>query len=75
MSQRIRYYVDGNFTFAAPETSASIAPPQMEPNLSVGCLPLSGPAESFIGALDDVVIWRRALASSEVAGWYMATRH
>jgi len=74
MSQRIRYYVDGNFTFAAPETSAAIAAPQAEPNLSVGCLPLSGPGESFIGSLDDVVLWRRALGSSEVAAWYMATR-
>ncbi len=73
MPARVRYYVDGTFTFAAPETSSSIAVPPAEPNLAVGCLPLNAPAQSFIGALDDVVIWRRALAASEVADWHTAT--
>jgi hypothetical protein len=73
-SQRITFYVDGNLTYVMPESSASIAPPAVEPNLAVGCLPLSGPAQSFVGAIDDVAIWRRALPSADVAAWFAATK-
>jgi hypothetical protein len=73
-SGRVQFYVDGNFTYAMPESSASITPPSLEPNLAVGCLPLSGPGQGFVGALDDVVIWRRALPSTDVAAWFAATK-
>jgi hypothetical protein len=72
-SGRIQFYVDGNLTHAMPETSASITPPEVEPDLSVGCLPLSGPAQAFVGAIDDVAIWRRALTPADVAAWFAAT--
>jgi hypothetical protein len=74
-SERITFYVDGNLTHVMPESSATIAPPAVEPDLAVGCLPLSGPAQSFVGAIDDVVIWRRALSSADVAAWFAATRN
>jgi Concanavalin A-like lectin/glucanases superfamily len=65
-------YTDGVMTGALQEPT-SIAPPATEPDLSVGCLPLSGPAQSFVGELDEIVIWDRVLSADDVAGWYQQT--
>jgi hypothetical protein len=71
---RVQFYVDGELSFTGKESSASIAPPVGAPPLSVGCLPLGGPAQSFIGRLDEVVMWARALDADEVAQWHAATK-
>lgn len=73
-AERVRFYVDGAPSFTAPETSSSIAPGTGSPPLSIGCLPLGSPAQSFIGRLDEVVLWERALTGDEVARWYAATK-
>jgi hypothetical protein len=70
---RVKFYVNGALTFVMPESSASITPPAAEPNLAVGCLPLSGPNQSFVGNIDEVVIWRRALSAIEISSWYTTT--
>ncbi len=71
-TMRVRGYVDGALAFTAPETSASIAP--SDAPLSIGFLPLSGPAQHMVGLLDEVVIWHRALSSAEVALWFTRTK-
>jgi hypothetical protein len=71
---RVQFYVDGELSFTAPESSAAIAPTMGAPPLSVGCLPLGGPAQSLVGRLDEVVVWARALDGDEVAQWYAATK-
>ncbi|HEY5933481.1 MAG TPA: LamG domain-containing protein [Kofleriaceae bacterium] len=71
---RVVFYVDGVQSFTAMETSRTITPPTGTPPLSIGCLPLTGPAQGFIGRLDEVVLWSRALAADEVAMWHDASR-
>jgi hypothetical protein len=71
---RVAFYVDGVRSFTASETSATIAPPTGAPPLSIGCLPLAEPAQGFIGRIDEVVLWSRALAAEEVAMWHAASR-
>ena len=71
---RVVFYVDGVQSFTAMETSPRITPPTGAPPLSIGCLPLAGPAQGFIGRLDEVVLWSRALAADEVAMWHAASR-
>jgi Concanavalin A-like lectin/glucanases superfamily len=70
-AQRTTFYADGAFDKAIPETSTSIT--QFTDDLAVGCLPLSGVAQQFIGELDDVAIWNRPLTATEVAAWYAST--
>ncbi|MFT3695994.1 MAG: LamG domain-containing protein [Kofleriaceae bacterium] len=65
-------YVDGAPSKTLQEP-ASITPPAVEPDLAIGCLPLNGPAQAFVGQLDEVVIWNRALTAADVATWYSQT--
>jgi hypothetical protein len=69
---RVTFYADGVVDLVTPEASASIA--QFTTDLAVGCLPLSGIAQQFIGELDDVAIWNRPLSADEVMTWYLQTR-
>ncbi|MEO8699795.1 MAG: LamG domain-containing protein [Kofleriaceae bacterium] len=71
---RVQFYVDGEPSFTAPETSSTIAPNAGSPPLSIGCLPLTNPAQSFIGRIDDVALWNRALDAADVGLWYAVTR-
>jgi hypothetical protein len=71
---RLQFYVDGQLSFTAPETSSTIPPTTGTPPLSIGCLPLGGPAQSFVGRIDEVVLWKRALSAAEVAQWHAATK-
>jgi hypothetical protein len=73
-STRIRLFVDGAFRAFAPEVATTVTVPAVPPVVSVGCLPLGGPAQSMVGLIDDVVFWSRALDDSEVTAWYEATR-
>ncbi len=72
---RVTFYVDGELSFVAPESSPLIGVPATPPPLWIGCLPLGGgPAQGFVGKLDEVVVWNRALDAAEVATWYAATK-
>jgi len=71
-AERVRLYVNGALDQIGGETSATI--PQTHSPLSIGCLPLGGFAQSFVGQLDDVGVWTRALSDAEVAAWYDLTR-
>lgn len=73
-AERVAIYVDGALRSYAPESSSAIATPAAPPDVHVGCLPLSGPAQSLVGRIDDVTLWSRALSAAEVSGWYTATR-
>lgn len=71
--QRVRVYRDGVLEHTAAESSATI--PTLASPLTVGCMPdLQGSEVSFVGRLDDVAVWTRALDPTEVTAWYEATR-
>ena len=72
--QRVRVYVNGSFDLAAAETAASIAPHTAP--LRVGCMPSPSnqTMQYFVGLLDEVAIWTRALSDPEITQWYSATK-
>lgn len=72
MQERLRVYVDGALDAIIPVTGDSI-PPAMSP-FDVGCLQVSGPAQYFVGDLDEVAVWTRALSPAEVAAWYTVSQ-
>jgi hypothetical protein len=73
-AQRVRVYVNGSFDVAAPEAAASIAP-HTSP-LQIGCLPSPSnqTMQYFVGLLDEVAIWTRALSDAEIVQWHGLTR-
>ena len=73
-AQRAHLYVNGSIDAAKQETSASLTP--FSSTLHVGCMPApaAGTLQNFIGLLDEVVIWNRALSDAEVQRWYANTR-
>jgi Concanavalin A-like lectin/glucanases superfamily len=70
-ASRVTFYVDGAVDLVTGEASASIT--QFTTDLAVGCLPLAGIAQQFIGEIDDVAIWNRPLSADEVASWHLQT--
>ena len=42
--------------------------------LRIGCMPDLADPIAFVGRLDEVVAWNRALEPGEVAAWYAQTR-
>ncbi len=72
MAERLKVYVDGVLDVDVPVNAATI--PTGTSPFYVGCLPLSGPAQFFIGDLDEVAVWTRALSPQEVAAWYTASQ-
>ncbi|MFM2416080.1 MAG: hypothetical protein RL385_803 [Pseudomonadota bacterium] len=60
---RVRLYIDGALDRSAPESSATIPP--YTPTLMLGNLVSGG--DLFVGNLDEVALWTRALTESEVA--------
>lgn len=71
-AERVAVYRDGGGRSLAADADATL--PDLASGLHVGCLPLGQPAQGFVGALDDVVIWHRALTDGEVEAWHHATR-
>lgn len=71
-AQRARIYINGSFDVSAPETAATLSP--FTAPLAVGCLPSPSGNQNFIGQLDEVAVWNRALSDPEITQWYMATR-
>jgi len=74
VAQRARLYVNGSLDTAKQETSASLTP--FTSTLHVGCMPApaAGTQQNFVGKLDEVVIWNRALSDAEVQQWYANTK-
>jgi hypothetical protein len=62
MNRRVSVYVNGMLMGQAPETSASIAPSIAD--LTIGDLPNGG--QTFIGLIDEVGVWTRALDQAEI---------
>jgi hypothetical protein len=75
-TQRARVYVNGSLDVTKTETSTSLA--AYTSTLHVGCMPAptaSPPTQqNFLGEIDEVVIWNRALSDAEIAQWYGNTR-
>jgi hypothetical protein len=71
-AQRARVYVNGSLDVTMPEADASLT--AFPSTLHVGCMPAATSQQNFIGQLDEVVIWNRALSDAEITQWYMATR-
>lgn len=61
--QRVRVYVNGVLDITASESSSTI--PAYTSNLNVGLLPNGG--EGFVGTIDEVSVWTRALEPTEIA--------
>jgi len=75
-TQRASVYLNGTLDVTRPETSAVLT--KYASTLHVGCMPApTAPdptQQNFIGELDEVVIWNRALNNGEITAWYTATR-
>lgn len=63
-SERVRFYVNGELDTVASETSASLSP--ITTAIEVGRLVNGG--QTWIGTIDEVAIWTRALSTEEAAG-------
>lgn len=73
-AERARWFINGVFDVAGAETVTSI-PPYTSP-LKIGCLPIEDQDQDqqyFVGLLDDVAVWTRALSDSEVTQWHSMT--
>ena len=74
--QRARVYVNGSLDVTKKETSPSLTP--YTSTLHVGCMPAPGAApptqQNFIGEIDEVAIWNRALTDQEITQWYTNTK-
>lgn len=75
--ERVRVFLDGQLDRVGPETAPTLSGSPVP--LRVGCMPGvddSGVAtnQGFLGLLDDVVVWTRALGDAEVADWYELSR-
>ncbi|MFN0249904.1 MAG: LamG domain-containing protein [Kofleriaceae bacterium] len=71
-SLRTRIYLDGQLDQIALDGESSIA--AIGSPFAIGCIPDGAASQSFIGRLDDVIVWTRALDDVEVAAWYEQTR-
>jgi hypothetical protein len=75
-TQRARIYVNGSLDVTMPETSASLTP--FTSTLHIGCMPaptaMPPDLQHFIGEIDEVVIWNRALTDAEITQWYTNTK-
>lgn len=73
-AQRIRLYLNGSFDQAHRETSTTI--PAYTSTLHIGCMPApaAGTQQNFIGQIDEVAIWNRALSEAEITQWYTNTK-
>jgi len=73
LGARVHVFIDGALVDTGPETSTTIMP--YTSDLFVGCNPpAADTTRHFVGDMDDVVIWTRALSDTEVGQWYTSTR-
>ena len=73
-SQRARVYVNGSLDVTKTESSASLT--SYPSTLHVGCMPAPGAMtqQNFLGEIDEVAIWNRALSDAEIVQWYTNTK-
>lgn len=67
---RVSAFRNGVLDTVAPDSESTVA--NLDSPFFVGCMP-DGPSQSFIGRLDDVIVWTRALSEVEVMDWYART--
>lgn len=70
-ARAVTVYLGGAAIAAHSERASSITP--FPSPMWVGCLPEGAPSQGFVGLLDEVAVWHRALSSSEVAALANAT--
>lgn len=75
-SERVRLFVNGTLDRVLSETASSLTSTAIP--LRVGCMlglnSMNQPTtQSFVGMMDDVVIWKRPLSDDEVSAWFRAT--
>ena len=73
-SQRVRLYVDGSQDGEFTDDATTV--PAFQTPLHVGCMPSGTPspvAQEFIGKIDEVAIWTRALGAAEILRLAQAT--
>jgi hypothetical protein len=73
-AQRARLYINGSLDVTKPETSAQLT--AYSSILHIGCMPApkAGTQQNFVGEIDEVAIWNRALTEPEIAQWYGNTK-
>jgi hypothetical protein len=75
-AQRARVYLNAALDSTKPETSATLT--RYPSTLHIGCMPAPNAVpptqQNFIGELDEIVIWNRALTDAEITQWYNATK-
>lgn len=71
-NSRTSIYLDGQLDQVSFDGESSIA--SLGSRFVIGCLPDGSVDQSFVGRLDDVAVWRRALDETEVTAWYERTR-
>jgi MSHA biogenesis protein MshQ len=72
--QRLRLYLNGSLDAVHAETSATIPP--YNSTLHIGCMPAphdGNNQQAFVGQIDEVAIWNRALSDAEITQWYTNT--
>jgi hypothetical protein len=78
--ERVRLFVDGVLDTVGAEDSPMLAGAAIP--LNIGCMPGIDDTEpgkpvlkqSFLGQIDDVIVWTRVLSDTEVFDWYTATK-
>jgi hypothetical protein len=70
-ARAVTVYLNGAAITGHSESASSIT--AFSSPMAVGCLPLATPAQGFVGLLDDVAVWHRALSSGEIAAIANAT--
>ena len=74
MAQRVRLYVNGALDGEFYEAASSV--PVFQTSVHVGCMPAGTPpsvGQEFIGKLDEVAIWTRALGAAEIMSLAQST--
>ena len=66
VDQRVSLYIDGVLDVTAGEDSAAIEP--YTSDLVIGLLPNGG--DTFVGRIDEVGLWTRALSAAEITSLY-----
>jgi MSHA biogenesis protein MshQ len=72
--QRLHLYINGSLDSTHGETSGAI--PSYNSTLHVGCMPAPHEQidQTFVGQIDEVAIWNRALSQTEITQWYNNTK-
>jgi hypothetical protein len=73
--QRLRLYLNGSLDATHAETSTTLQ--AYTSTLHIGCMPAphdGNNPQNFVGQIDEVAIWNRALSDAEITQWYANTK-